>query len=434
MENERRRFLKLLASLGVTSLFPGCVLDLGREESQTQSEPQFSTNFRDILLKENIEGPSGLSSSKKIQVFVEKPTFNPIQTLDNPFPEYFTFRTKPKIHKVNLADLTTHAPNIPTQVLYEFPDDKDTADEFADGILVYFDENGNLFHRPRVLSTNTAVSEDGSILFSFSNVRYKKIYRIFPNQDGTYDREVFMENDELVGIMDIMLGNNRKLYATQMTIWGFGEPAIRRKKRVISIDPTTKEMTVEFEMPTTKESTGLYSIINNIKYEDCKVQYREQVHIVENTLEGRLKNEIGFYVADLLEGVIYKVSRNKVSVFKELHDSPPLSLEIDTRGNLYVITAPILNQDKTLYRPSSLLKIRPDGQLSKELEFNQRDLDLRNDLTFDSPIILDDQTYKIPSVYTISTNLHETPTDWGLYYTDSHRGQWRVIRHKSQNN
>ena len=340
------------------------------------------------------ENPIGMPELSGIY-FAGKPIYGP-----------GTFLLPPTIYKYDSG-------GIPVIVFDSFTNSD--LEDFSSAAGNNIDYNGQSGIRPNGLYINLVQLDDGSIIVS-SNMsitsdsednKSSKLFRIFDN--GTeLEKEVWMNDNGLYGITHIIKGSDGKIYATQVHL--------TRPNRVISINPNTKNINPEFEIPGEQNSV----------FSKMGIPTDAQLKIAENSLEGKVANGVDFYVSDLMNDKIYKVSSGEVTILASIRK--PTSMVVDYSGNLFVTTAPYLNTDASSFgMKTELLEINPINGTS-ELLYDAFNEDISDYNTAGGIIVnFDGQSYLFTTGFEISALLHENPTTWTMLFTNSHSGKLNIL-------
>jgi hypothetical protein len=251
---------------------------------------------------------------------------------------------------------------------------------------------------------------------------------------------VYLEHDDLVLTNDMTLSSDGKLYLTQAPIYeGWystfppkdpdefnpHEGRLMRPARVISIDKD-KNLNVEFELPShqTPGNLAIRPIAGNKLYPGYQSYWPgERIKLVED--------EENFYVSDLLEKMVYRLSKQsrRVSTLHELPEHPPIALLKDNGGNLYVISAPIIREDLSIFRNPKLIRIS-GSNIQEMYEFDLGDFQFQNFFMVKEDVVVDGKQryyptfYDISAVFTGEVNKSDSNSP-NLMYTDSDRRQVR---------
>ncbi|MCK5624309.1 hypothetical protein KAI04_00515 [Candidatus Pacearchaeota archaeon] len=360
------------------------------EDSEIKQNNYELINVSETILGQGYERPGGLSSNKKgtlksfdnqgsleTQLFCSSPVINLYRT---------DFLVKPKIY--------TNSPDLSSQnILYELSNVE--VDDFLGGYLgeVYVD--GIRGWRPGKLILDLITLPDNSIILSSNNS--DKLYRIY-NDETKYKEEIYLENDSLVGITDMILGSDNNIYAVKN---------IPKNKEVISIDIETKEISHEFSIPDGVSTSMGSSVIG-------------KMDIIENTLEGRILNNSKYYVLDQLTKTIYNVSDSKVVTPLKDKLRYPSSLAIDDMGRIITTLGPTISSpDFNFLEYPQVIAINP-STLKQDTIYNFFN---DNPIDYHVGILSVDNNQISPISFYMTSLLCETDTDFDFYFTKSLTGE-----------
>lgn len=313
------------------------------------------------------------------------------------------FAKAPRIIKYADGDMT---------VLYEFQA-ADTAD-FSTGVRHV--TTGGL--RPVGLVLETAVLPDSSVLFT-TNIT-DKIYRITSGGN----KEVYLENDALMGTTGMIMGDDGKVYCAQVPFYYIFQDVVVRKKRVISID-SGMNIKVEFELPDRDYRSGWGHLINGRTDTGAiSMVMGNLIKVTENTAEGkRINDPSKFYASDMLSHVIYKVSdAGVVNVLKEGIWCPS-SMQVGKLGKVFVTTGTLLDAQHNVI----------PGYLPKLVAVNPK-----TDKAYDIYVFKEENSYQtgfsevvsggeIPMGFSISSILFEGDTRMEFYFTNTFNGKFKKM-------
>jgi hypothetical protein len=369
--------------IGSLLLFNGCERDNVKPDNTNYT----LKNPVKVDLADNYEMPGSLSSynaksnSKKNflvgegeLVFSQSPTFNG--------PPITDFIVNPGIYKLNTSSSLVDS-------IYTFPsiDLKDFEPNW-----VRINEDNSISAKGLILSN--ILLPDSSYLFAsnFSG----KLFKVFQDSSGQLRREIYLENEELIGISDMIYGSDGKIYATQQRLVG-GENATLRDKRVISISLEDSVINEEFILPLGDNLTGF---LNN------GLSIGNKLDIIEN-----LKSYDGskFYVSDELAGVIYQVSQSNEVIPLVSNLNLPSSLAIQSNGKILTLTGPKMNSDfSDFVKYPELLEIDPiNGKYSSIYIFENEPIeDYKTGLA-----TVDSFGNQLPVEFYVSTIISEGETD-----------------------
>lgn len=465
--NVKRRSL-VGAFLSISIGLVGCgIFDPSEGPKKKSSNSYTLSNFQEMILGSGYERPTGMSSSNNGKglskksgssfvgidlIFAERPTFHSFAVYDTftNFDTTFVDSLTPDSSVVLDTIVTSYTwidtltgPLVllkPTTIskidtsflqienIYEFSGEN--IDDFKEGLMAGpIDASGNaLFYRSRGLSLETAVLDSSSVLVASS--ASKKLFKIATDVGM---KEIYKEDEELIASRDIIKDNDGKIYIVQAPLYSIDEGvySIERPKRVISLD-SFREISVEFELPDVGSIHFLWGVSSsNTLYGGSFYQMGEQLQIVENSTAGKARNDVDFYVSDLLDNRIYSASKDtvgggwSVGVFAENFQSPPLDMVTAQNGNLYVITTALLDSNKNVAVYPSIIQITPEGAQTTVYTLSSSKLsNIFENIAISGQSIGD---YIFPRVYNISAAVFEDSTMWRVYLTDSHTGEVKII-------
>lgn len=372
----KMRFVRILPQVTLTI----CILISSTTcEKKPTSEPYILPEFKNPsvnTIKVNLESPSGLSSfhnsndpnhkSKNMfqniasGVFIEGPRF---QNLYSNGGIQIDKNPKISMYEIDLDKLSTNElpfDDLPTNTMAEidfnsYPSDFDSFIYY--GSWYTRDKPDSIWRASRLLLDNCIINDDSILTSSNSS---DKIF--ITNSIG--DTKVFLEDSDLIGITDLVFGNDGEIFAAQAPLLDQNDPKIIiRPKRIISISNGT--INTEFELPTTINSEFLQRPDNLSQWLGSPCL--EQLKIIENSIAGKDRFGIAYYIADLLGNVIYQVDNNlNISVLaRDL--KYPTSIAIDSLGNLFYTSSPLLGNymDASVTWRESLYVINPESGISK---------------------------------------------------------------------
>ena len=298
-------------------------------------------NFKNKILSYGLENPSGISlyesgkksmlksetkaSSLEELVFCSSPIFNGTQT---------EFLINPKIFNYE-GDLMT------TNLLYEFQNED--IDYFkTDNLELIRNEEGNTHfingvaaYRSIGSNLDTAILPGGNILFS--SIVSNKILSL-----NGGEKNIYLEDDDLIGINNMIYGSDDKVYLTQVAIRNSNGQIIR-PKRVLSLD-NSNNLNLEIELPEgTHTNSNLKIRSDHSLYGGDFLEIGSQVRMVEN-LDQKL-DPSKFYVLDQFSKAIYKISEGGLINLLE-NTSPeiyPSGIAAEIKGKIYYITSPLFS-------------------------------------------------------------------------------------------
>jgi hypothetical protein len=335
-----------------------------QKESPDRTDDQYKLpkfNFvSEKNIKDNLEMPSGLSNSLNsdylhiksmssdfniMGIFAEGPTFQNLWS-NGGFQKF----KNPIISKIsgNLNNLAMIP--IAEISLEKYSTDFDS--------FIYWPLPDSLW-RPRGLTLDGLILRNGMTLLSSNSS--DKIFNI--NISG--EIEIFIQNEMLLGITDMIETEDGKIFAVQAPIFDNSNPSLMIcPKRVISIENGI--INVEFDLPT--EISSYENILyNSNDYPNWfkEAQLREKLKIIENSDLGKEKFKTRFYIADLLGDVIYKVDdEDNLSILaKNLRY--PTSLAIDSLGNIFYTNSYLWGMAdadwKSIDYPAELNALNPES-------------------------------------------------------------------------
>ncbi|RLG16085.1 hypothetical protein DRN69_01695 [Candidatus Pacearchaeota archaeon] len=423
--------------------------ELADEDSSMNSE--YTEDYTLVKISENVLGrgyemPEGLrlkSFSYKKQfnkslsvddegtlssVFLERPTFKILRS-DK------TFEVGPKINSLSgtLEDVVSGTVSINT--LFSF-----SQDYLSDFNSFQFQEINSIL-RPLGLFLRTLPLGNDYFLISsnFSN----KLFGIVKDIDGIYNSEIFKQEDELIGINDMILGSDGKIYVTQSPILEYTTyPEIRliRKKRVISIDDKNN-INEEFSLPDGVVSKFFTKIPDsNLLYGGYFNPGDEQLRIEENSSDGKTKTNIEFFVSDFLSGIIYSVSKNSEGIYQTsvLKEVPyPLAVEVEQNGNLFVVTGPIFRdsdsepgiQSLSFLKNSEIIKIDPSDVTNTTSIYTIPE-ELEDFPGAFQPISNSSYEDYFPTGYSVSIGIAEDTDTLTFLLSNTHSGKVNAVQFK----
>ena len=342
-----------------------------------------------------------------INVFCENPLFNG--------PPVTDFEIRPKILKFTEDEQTILAGGeISLYHLSELT--SAITNDFDTGWVENYTFNEKTILRPRGLSIDAVVLEDNSVLVS-SNVS-KKIFEI----DESGIDHVYLEDDELIGITNMILGSDGKIYCAQLPLIDPPNNIIR-PKRVISVD-SQKNINIEFELPIGTFGGTCASGLDNTKYAGNCLPMDTHLKIIENTNIGEDKPS-KFYVTDLLTQVVYGISqKGDVSILANLRY--PSSVAIDNYGKLFVTTSPLLSLEREVSHYPELFEINPETEETTLLHsFTKDSNSYRSGIA--EEVIIEGQKYLFPTNFTMYSALFENEAKFVFIYTNSLTGTFNKL-------
>jgi len=346
----RRDFLKLMGGVAGLAL-TGCPVKLESsffEESTDVDETEDYTLVEVVeqTLRTGFEQPDELAAEPEVKEMVVKnananSNKKDVAFCTTPLMDYYQtyFVQNPIIYKYTKGN---HLVNF-----FEFG----SADisEFRIGLSNEVNPGQpNTDVRPRGLALSTIILNDGSVLFA-SNMS-QKIHEI----DTQGNKQIYLDDERLVGITDMVLGSDGKVYCAQGPIF-YPDPSLGlvviRKTGVISID-ANKNINTEFELPGAAGTGFTYGLDNNETYSGtgpftpsnppASLMLGHLVKIHENKRKD-VKN-VKFYVSDMFEKTVYDVDdNNNVNVLKTGLRYPS-TLTMGNDGKLFLLTGIITDQ------------------------------------------------------------------------------------------
>lgn len=415
---DRRSFLEKVAKgalvVGSLPYLVGC----GKDKIEPLNN---KTTVKKVLLSD-LESPSGLSLYKNsfnlrkeiledTVVFCEGPIGNGnhiIEFLDGYFPKVL------KYSKDN-----------PVQIVYEFPQEEYNVDFESSDQYAAFDK---ITHkpfgvRPLGLYLDTAVLNEGGILFS-SNVS-KRIYTV-----GEQGKSIYLEDEELLGIEQMLLGSDGKLYCSQAELFNKQGEMIR-EKRVISID-SNKNIKTEFTLPNGSFQEGpakpVYDKFGGIIDWVNSIKMGSALFFVENANPSLDSSK--FYMIDQWQRVIYKISEdNQVNILKN-NLRYPSSLAISNSGLLFTTMAPLITSHGPSL-PTELFSINPSTGETNSI-YNFEDIyNLEGEGRYapipSIEISFQGIDYGFPKGFKMSSKIEENDSEINLRLTNSCLGELEEI-------
>lgn len=363
---EFTNYLKLGALGGIMALLPCCNEDPIPQDKPSEIKYEFISHKN---LAENLEFPSGLAQSNKIYLKSSKgidedfngilatgPTFQNLwdngglQKYEN--PRVFQFSSN--LTKSNLSS----SADIVLTPLSEIDLERYSSDFDSFGYSNFPDS----LWRARGLTLDGLVLKDNTILSSSNSSN--KLFRT--NELGQID--VFLEDDKLDKITKMIEGSDGKIYASEVQkIDENNNSLIISPKRVVSISPIDKSINVEFELPSSLDSSNIFEDYpGQLKTE---APFMERLKIAENSPAGKERNGIKFYISDLLKKTIYASDKsNNLSVIANNLRYPYL-LGVDSIGNIFYATSPL---SKGTFYPMEIHVLDPETKESKPVyKFNE---------------------------------------------------------------
>ena len=396
-----------LAGLGLL-IFTSC----GKEQD-IDFTPVNLSNIKETRSSEGLVSPSGLSSNdiskleksytlksyqeENLTVFAQGAIYSSIDESIIRNPAIYGVSENTKLDDFNL-NLLVEFPL--TQYEYIFNSPRTSSGE------------GNLL-KPYGITLENLILEDGSILFSSSTYGgMLKINRFLK------DISVYMENNELRGITDMLEASDGKIYAVQVPFISNRDSSIISPKKVISIN-NFKKIKTEFELPS-----------ENSVDRGGGSRYSEQLKIVENSEAGKEKFGTEFYVSDMLEDCIYKVDKqgNVNILAKGLRY--PTSIAVDSIGDLFYTNSPLWYElgGSEIEYPSEFYILNPEtGESTLLHKFDERDIGEYTSSGAFYYVMYNGEEYVLPTGYNVTSILKETAGKLEFLFTNSHQGTLKSI-------
>jgi len=424
-----KNILRTGAFVGAMAFMPYCQKDdLEPQLDETYELPNFK-NASEKLIKSNLEFPSGLSYGPGSGEFVIKSAKNFINEdikgsgadlnlgtlLQGPrfLNLYSNGGIQPKDNpKISIFFGTLD--NLEVNSLAEF----NLSTYFSDFHSSSYYALADSLWRSRGLTLDAIVYNLGLIVSSNSS---DKLFRV-----GLLDGvSVYMQNDKLRGITDMIKGSDGKIYAVQSSQEGENE----HPKRVISIDDN-KNINVEFELPLDLNVNSWKLGYASPESEDHV--FLENLKIIENSSIGRKNFGNMFYISDLLEDVIYKVDtlKNVEDLVRGIN--LPSSLAVDSIGDLFYTSSPLTNRasSQDLNFSAALHVLNPETGESKLIkEFGGKTFKdyfgIGGSIDLMAGYL---RGYVAPVGFNVSNRLFETTDYLNFLITNSHQGTLNLIR------
>jgi len=360
-------------------------------------------------------------------VFLERPTLTSFLNPD------YTPEKEPKINDFSgtLADINNG--NAVINNIFKFPSSYASEFNTMQGSLI----NGvytpfGLSLRIQRLGSDYLVSKSPS----------SRISRFSPL---TGLENTFARDDELIGIVDMIGGNNGRIYLAQSMIVGNCDLpqtswTVARPRKVISVDPNdllnpnlSLKYIVEFTLPDGKIPLALTRIdpSANPTYGGKCYPTDDMVRLVENSVAGKTANGINFFATDFLNNQIYAVTAGLVSQFKDvLH---PTSLAMEQNGKIIVTKAPILQGDPAnpiFLSNSEMIEVDPANPANPVSLYAIQELasDFYGYLFPEDPV----KGTWVPTAYSVSNNIAEDATSLTSVLTNTASGKVTAVKFLKQ--
>ncbi|GIU68242.1 MAG: hypothetical protein KatS3mg001_092 [Candidatus Pacearchaeota archaeon] len=444
-KNTLSRALKPLTT-GLTALVLGCNFIFGPDKPDFN--PGYTiTNVQERIIQRNLENPGGLSYGTEN---LNLASYLNLNTLGQSNYNYSTTNNSSNASQINYTALFSTGP------LFKHSKETNRIEGFLNPAVHSFQGSVDLLSNNPTLNkilefplstyfsdftTGTFNLRQDSILQPIGNISdivftnkgifysantSNKLFKIDLNGPS-----VFLENNELFGITDMIFARDGKIYAAQAPrakldsmVNYIPHFSITRPKRVISIDLTTKTITQEFELPTEKE-------IHPKTTEDLRLFSRgfladERIKIVENSVNGKNVLGIDFYVSDMLKEVIYKVTNKKVEVLKDSVNLPT-SLAVDSIGNLFYTSSPLWDYPILYWvSPTKIYMLNP-ATLEEKVVYNFGE---EQDYEILAGMKVKNGRYITQVGVNITNVLLEDSNNLIFIFTNSHANDIRVITAK----
>lgn len=270
------------------------------------------------------------------------------------------------------------------------------------------------------LTMDNLVLNDGSILTSSNSS--DKIFITKPSGES----EIYLQDEELQRITDLILGSNNKIYAVKSPLIDSEWSAIViSPKKVISIE--NKTIYSEFELPTdiNTHSWGFNYFIGNW-WRDAP--FLEKLRIVENSANGKKRFGAAFYISDMLEGKIYKVDASKNIEVIASGLRFPSSIAVDSTGNIFYTTSPMWSGYSVSF-PSQLHALNPEtGNSVLVHEFEETIDDYINSTGWAISMTYNNIKYVLPTGYNVTNILYESTAELIFLISNSNQGTLKWIQ------
>ncbi|GIW53279.1 MAG: hypothetical protein KatS3mg081_2634 [Gemmatimonadales bacterium] len=437
------RVLKPITT-GSAALVLGCNFIFGPDKPDFN--PGYTiTNVQEKIIQRNLENPGGLSYNTDN---LNLASYLNLKSLGTPSYDYSTTNNSSNTSLINYTALFSTGP------LFKHSRETDRTEGFLNPAVYAFQGSVDLLSNNPPLNkilefplstyfsdftTGTFRWRQDDILRPIGNIAdivftnkgifcsantSNKLFEI-----GLDGPSVFIENNELFGITDMIFARDGKIYAAQAPrvkvdsiVNYITHLSITRPKRVISIDLTTKTITQEFELPTEKE-------IHPKSPEDNRLNSKgfladERIKIVENSVNGKNVLGIDFYVSDMFKEVIYKVTNKKVEVLKDSVNLPT-SLAVDSTGNLFYTSSPLWDYPILYWvSPTKIYMLNP-ATLEEKVVYNFGE---EQDYEILSALKVKNGRYITQTGVNITNVLLEDGDNLIFIFTNSHAKDIRVIR------
>jgi hypothetical protein len=366
--------------------------------------------------KSSKKGSSNPSSLEEI-IFCSGPLINELRT---------KFFVKPTIfnYQGNFDTINT---------LYEFEDEDLGIFNFVEMDII-FDERGmpviiegERVMRPTGLNSDTTVLRGGNVLFSTT-----KSNKILDLTGGI--RDIYLENDDLIGINNMVYGSDDKIYLTQIAIRDeLGD--IVRPKRVISLD-SNKNLNVEFELPS-EQNSGFYEPIRtefNSLYGGNFIEIGSQIRIIENLDKKVDPSKV--YVMDQLSRAIYKNTGNNLVNLLENSEPHiyPSGIAAEINGKIFYITSPVIYSNLhpdynagLAFQPQ--LRVFDPKKLEDTVLYTFEGGGLGKYLTGREPyeIEINGEKYWLPINFLMTLGAVQVDNNLNIYFTDNVAGDFGIL-------
>jgi len=399
---------KMVALAGLTALFFSC-----GKEKDIDFNPVNLSNIKETRSSEGLVSPSGLSS-------------NDISNLEKSYSlksyqegEGLIILAQGPLYSTGFAPLkdpgiygiseNTKSGDFNLTLLVDFPFSK--YEHFFNSPKHL--AGSDTVARPFGITLETLVLEDGSVLFSSSTYGgMLKINRFLK------DISVYMENNELRGITDMLKAGDGKIYAVQVPFISDRDSSIISPKKIISIDDL-KNIKIECELPS-----------ENSMQRGPGARWYEQLKIIENSEAGKEKFGTQFYVLDMLEDCIYKVDMNKNVEVLARGLRYPTSIAVDSIGDLFYTNSPLWYElgGSEIEYPSEFRMLNPEtGESTLLHKFDERDIGEYTSSGAFYYVMYNGEEYVLPTGYNVTSILKETAGKLEFLFTNSHQGTLKSI-------
>ena len=427
---KRRQFVKL-SGIGTGALISGlygCELNGYDPDIESEVNPLYG-DFTNKVISSDIERPAGISlfggDTESVLKNLSK-SFEEILFCGGPIvdPDQTEFLVPPKVFNYQ-NDFET------IEVLYEFGNEdiglfrvtnlEGLLDE--DGGPLHID--GKIFYRPVGVNLDTVITSDSKVLFSTTMSN-----KILDLTGGV--RSVHIEDDELIGISNMIQGKDGKTYICQVAIRN-ESGGIIRPKRILSLD-SEKKITVEFELPAGKDTQYAEFIeaeMNSLYYGGY-LEIGTQLRLIENS--GNEIDSSVLYVMDQYNKAIYKCNSpgNLENILENLGPELfPSGIAAQSKGNIYYITPPIMYAkghplaytNELAYKPQ-LRMIKPNGKDEEVLySFGEGMEHEYQSERITYSIEIDGLNYLMPGDFLITFGAIEEDKVISIYYTNNITGE-----------